>query len=101
MGGRLSILDERPYNSFLGCCLLDTMDRAHKTEKSKRGGIILLALPPCCLVSQIAVFDLAADLRYVSTILYCILCWIWFVLGRVWTGMVGAEEEECISCFGR
>jgi len=101
LGWGLSILDFSSYYPFPRRYIHNSMARARQTPKPKRSRTFLLALHLDCLFSKTSLSDLTASLRRSPALLYCILYWIWAVVGRVWIGMVGAEKDEFISCHWR
>ncbi len=102
MGGRLSVLDECAYDHILGCYIFDPMVGAQQAAESKWGCTILLAFYPHCFLRQATIPYISADLRQTPAIFPGILYWLWTLLGRVWVGMVGAEEDQRILCnWGR
>ena len=96
LGRRFSILDECANDSITWCHIQYPVARAFPPSKSKRRCPLLLALYPHRILCQATLPNLPTNLRQASPILHCILYWIWTVMGGIWIGVVGAEEEEYI-----
>lgn len=100
LGRRFSFLEQCYHCVEFGCHIYNTMARAQPSPESQRRRAVLLALPAHCLQRQAAQSHFPTNIHFAPTVLHCLLRRVRIILGGVWAGVVGAEEEERISAVG-